>query len=361
MPLPPQRCTLLHKLIRLVLAVDRLHGRCLNSCHAVPQDEAQPHSDEESATSSEAAAVSIEARGSSDLETAPEETQTAPTTTAAPAADAPGSEAAPGPQCCPLSSQVAQQPNIHETAPSSLLRVAAEQAAEDCGTGPTSGDRGDVVRCHVAHASLPQLLAEDSPASSVSALPAASEAQQDAATSGCALQKLWDSIGLAGSLTTLAPPLVRTPPCHICLACKKSRRMHAQLRKGCRVVACRGAAAALQSPCCGDLQAGAPEVRPVQAPLPPLASVLRVRVPAREGDDAIGISLSQAAARAAAAISRATSRAIHPPKLVSAEVRLTPTLTTFPANCSLSPLHALNVVLGMPRGPAAVPVPYTTA
>ena len=87
------------------------------------------------------------------------------------------------------------------------------------------------------------------------------------------------------------------------------------------MIACRGAAAALQSHCRGALQASAPDVRPVQASLPPLASALRVRVPVKEGDDEIGISLSQAAARAAAAISRATSRAIHPAQLVNAEVR----------------------------------------
>ena len=75
----------------------------------------------------------------------------------------------------------------------------------------------------------------------------------------------------------------------------------------------------------------------MQAPLPPLASPLRVRVPVKEGEDEIGISLSQAAARAAAAISRATSRAVHPPKLVNAEVRLRFICSECPANCSLSP------------------------
>eukprot|EP00891_Asterochloris_glomerata_P006143 jgi/Astpho2/6143/fgenesh1_pg.00086_%23_2_t len=234
-------------------------------------DEAQPHSDEESATSSEAAAVSVEARGSSDLETAPAEPQTA-VTTAAPAAGPPGSETAPGLQCFPLVSQVAQQQDILETAPSSLLWEAAKQAAEDDEAGPTSVGRDDAVCCPAAHASLPQLLAEDSPASSVSAMPAASEAQQEAATSGSALQKLWDSLDRAGSFTTLAPPLD-----------------------------------------------SAPEIRPVQAPLPPLASALRVRLPVKESEDEIGISLSQAAARAAAAISRATSRAIYPSELMDAE------------------------------------------
>ena len=175
----------------------------------MPQDEAQPHSDEESATSSEAAAVSIEARGSSDLETVHGEPQTAPTTTAAPPADAPGSETAPGPLCCSISSQVAQQQDIQEDAPSSLLWVTAEQAAEDCEPGPTSVGRDDAISCPAAHASLPQLLAEDSPASSTATMPAASEAQQEAATSGCALRTLWDS-------------MVRTLPFHICLACKKS-------------------------------------------------------------------------------------------------------------------------------------------
>ena len=73
----------------------------------------------------------------------------------------------------------------------------------------------------------------------------------------------------------------------------------------------------------------------MQATLPPLASALRVRLPVKEGEDEIGISLSQAAARAAAAISRATSRAVHPPALANAEVRFI--LTAFPAGCSLTP------------------------
>lgn len=70
----------------------------------------------------------------------------------------------------------------------------------------------------------------------------------------------------------------------------------------------------------------------MQAPLPPLASALRVRLPVKESEDEIGISLSQAAARAAAAISRATSRAIYPSELMDAEVRLTSTLIAFTAN-----------------------------
>ena len=215
MPLPPQEMHIASQAHQAGPGSGLLASLLMNPCHSVPQEEAQPHSDEESATSSEAAAVSIEARGSSDQETAPEEPQTGPTT-----ADAPGSETAPGSQCFTPGSQVAHQQDIYTTAPSSLLWAAAEQAAEDCETGPTSVDSSDVVCCPAAHASPPQLLAEDSPASSVSAVPAALEAQQQAATSGCALQKLWDSIDRTGSLTTLSPPLVRTPPDHICLACK---------------------------------------------------------------------------------------------------------------------------------------------